>query len=162
MVLGISLALLSFGEIGQVTAIMLMALPLSAIRSPGRILLKRQLNYKPLAFVHVVETIAYYVWAIATVSMGWGVWGLATVNIVRSLLGTVSFLTIVPAARLFPIPSWPRVRVLLGFGFRYQAVGITHLLRDQGINAVVAAVAGVSALGVWNIALRILQSLFFS
>jgi O-antigen/teichoic acid export membrane protein len=36
-------------------------------------------------------------------------------------------------------------------------VGVATLLRDQGINAVVAVVAGVSALGVWSVAHRILQ-----
>lgn len=157
LALAVSLALLPFGEIGQVTALMLITLPFTAIRSPGTIILERQLNYKPLALIEVVETIAYYAWAIVTVRIGWGVWGLASATIVRALVGSVAFLAMVPAARLLPIPSWTRVRVLLGFGFRYQAVGVTILLRDQGINAVVAAVAGVSALGVWSIALRILQ-----
>ena len=46
---------------------------------------------------------------------------------------------------------------LLGFGFKYQAVGFVNLVRDEGTNAVVAAVAGISALGLWSVAFRILQ-----
>jgi O-antigen/teichoic acid export membrane protein len=50
-----------------------------------------------------------------------------------------------------------KVRPFFAFGFRYQAVGVINLLRDQGVNVIVAALGGVSALGVWSLAYRILQ-----
>ena len=56
-----------------------------------------------------------------------------------------------------PVPSWSKVRSLLGFGFRYQAVGFFQLLRDQGVNIAVASFGGVELLGLWSIAWRILQ-----
>jgi O-antigen/teichoic acid export membrane protein len=157
LAIGVSLALVPFGTLGQVTALMVMALPLTAVRVPGVIVSERQLNYRPLALVELVESIFYYSWAIGTVIVGWGVWGLASANIVRALVGSTVLLLLIPSARLLPYPSWARVRTLLGFGFRYQAVGVANLLRDQGINAVIALVAGVSALGLWSVAYRILQ-----
>ena len=91
-----------------------------------------------MAIVELVETGVYYVWAIATIIIGWGVWGLATAFVVRALVGTVLLLTLLPEGRVAPMPSWTKVRTLLGFGFRYQAVGLLHMLRDQGVNIAVA------------------------
>jgi O-antigen/teichoic acid export membrane protein len=150
-------ALSAFGTVGQVTALMVMTIPLKAVRAPAVIVLERQLNYRPLAIVEVAEAICYYGAAIALVVAGWGVWGLASAAVVRALAGTIILLFLTPAARLIPSPSWTRVRAFLGFGFRYQAVGVTGLLRDQGVNGLVAVLAGVPALGVWSIANRILQ-----
>ncbi len=157
LAIGIGLAVLPFGTLGEVTALMALTLPLTAVRTPGGILLERQLSYRPFAVVEIVETICYFVWAIVTVSVGWGVWGLASASLIRALTGTTVLLALLPSARLIPSLSWARVKPLLGFGFRFQAVGITTFLRDQGTNAAIAVFAGVSALGVWSVALRILQ-----
>jgi O-antigen/teichoic acid export membrane protein len=153
----VSLAVLPFGMIGQITAFMMAAIPLTAVRAPCVIVLERRLDYRPLAFVELVEAVCQQVVAIMLVIAGWGVWGLASANIARAVIGSAAMLLLVPEGRLLPFFSWERVRVLLGFGFRYQAVGVVHVLRDQGVNAVVALVAGVSALGLWSIAFRILQ-----
>ena len=157
LAIGTGLAAVPFGTLGEVTALMALSLPLSAIRAPGAILLERQLSYRPLAVVEMVETICYFVWAIVTVSMGWGVWGLASASLVRAFTGTAVLLAVLPSARLIPSLSWARVKPLLGFGSRVQAVGIATFLRDQGTNAAIAVFAGVSALGIWSVALRILQ-----
>jgi O-antigen/teichoic acid export membrane protein len=157
LALGISAVLIPFGTLGQVTALMVAALPLMAVRVPGVILLERQLSYRPFAAVEIVETIVYYVWAIVLVEEGWGVWALASGYLVRVFVGSVFLLCLVPSSRMLPSPSWARVRTLLGFGFRYQTVGLTNMLREQGVNAAIALIAGVSALGVWSVAHRILQ-----
>jgi O-antigen/teichoic acid export membrane protein len=157
LVVGISLAMLPFGLLGQVTTVIVISLPLGAFRAPPTILYERRLDYRPMAIVEIVETAVYYVWAIATISIGWGVWGLATAFVVRELFGSVLLLAFLPEGRLVPVPSWPKVRKLLGFGVRYQAVGLLHMLRDQGVNIAVAAFGGVAILGLWGVAWRILQ-----
>ena len=121
------------------------------------ILLERTLDYRPLAFVEIAEAISYCGWAIVTVSIGWGVWGLASASVVRAIVGSTMMLFLVPSARVLPSPSWVRVRALLGFGFKYQAVGLANLFREEGTNVAVFALAGVSALGLWSVAYRILQ-----
>ena len=73
------------------------------------------------------------------------------------MLGSALLLLLLPEGRVRPVPSYTRIRSLLGFGFRYQAVGLLQLLRDQGVNVVVALVGGVAVLGLWSVAWRILQ-----
>lgn len=160
----IAAATAPFGTVGQVTALMAFSLPVAAFRAPGFIIFERRVEYRPLALVEMTETGAYYVYAIATVAAGWGVWGFASASIVRTVVGTGLLLFLNPAGRMLPSLSWSRVRALLGFGFRYQATGFVHMLREQGINVAVAAVGGAAALGLWSVAFRILQVplLFFN
>ena len=154
---GIGLIMLPFGLLGQVTTVIVLSLLFSAFRAPAAIHYERRLNYRPMALVDVVETIIYYVWAIVTISLGWGVWGLATAFVVRSLVGMVLLLALTPEGRVAPVPSWNKVRKLLGFGFRYQAVNLLHMLRDQGVNIAIASLGGVAMLGLWGVAWRIIQ-----
>ena len=71
----ISAVFLPFGELGAVTALMALSLPLVAVRAPATILLERRLDYRPLAVIEIVETVCNYGWAITTVSMGSGSMG---------------------------------------------------------------------------------------
>ncbi len=153
----IAVALLPFGESGAVIAVMAMALPLTAVRAPGVIQLERDLNYRPLAVVDLVESLVFYTLAITLVVEGFGVWGFAIASVIRPLAGGLTLVLTFAPARMIPSLSWARVRPLLGFGLQFQAVGVVNLLRDQATNAAVALFAGVTALGVWAVAYRILQ-----
>ena len=157
LVIGVGLVMLPLGLIGDVTTIIVASLPLGAFRVSSSILYERQLNYRPMAVVEVVETSVYYVWAIATIGIGWGVLGLASAFVVRELVGSTLLLILLPEGRVAPVPSWTKVRALLGFGIRYQAVALGHMLRDQGVNLALATFGGVATLGLWSVAWRILQ-----
>jgi O-antigen/teichoic acid export membrane protein len=146
-----------FAEVAAVTAIMVASLPLTVLRTPASIVLERELSYRPVAWGEVIEAAAYYMWAIATVASGWGVWGVATATPIRALAGTATILLLTPSAVWRPRLCWPSVRPLLGFGARFQAVGLVNLLRDQGLNVGTAAVGGVAMLGLWSLAYRVLQ-----
>jgi O-antigen/teichoic acid export membrane protein len=56
-----------------------------------------------------------------------------------------------------PVPSWTKVRPLLGFGLRFQAAGLLDMLRDQGVNIAIATFGGIALLGLWGVAWRIIQ-----
>jgi O-antigen/teichoic acid export membrane protein len=157
VVVVVGLVMLPFGFLGQVTTVIVLSLPFGAFRTASYILYERRLNYRPMAIVELVETSVYYVWAIATISIGWGVWGLATAFIVRALAGLGLLLMFLPEGRVAPVPSWTKVRPLLSFGFRYQAVGLLHMVRDQGVNIAIATFGGVAMLGLWGVAWRIIQ-----
>jgi O-antigen/teichoic acid export membrane protein len=157
LVLGFGLAMLPFGLLGQVTTVIVLSLPFGAFQAPATILYERRLNYRPMAIVELVQTAIYYVWAIATIAIGWGVWGLATAFVVRELTGSLLLLALLPDGRIAPVPSWTKIRNLLRFGFQVQAVNLLHMLRDQGVNILVAASGGVAMLGLWGVAWRILQ-----
>ncbi|MEK6327965.1 MAG: oligosaccharide flippase family protein [Actinomycetota bacterium] len=153
----VALASVPFGRVGAVTAVMVAALPVVSFRTPGVVVLERALNYRPLATAEVAETVAYNACAIATVAAGFGVWGIATAAVVRLLTGSAVVLRYGPTGALRPLFSWQRIRPLMKFGVRFQAVAMTNMVRDQGLNIGIAAVAGLGVLGVWALARRILE-----
>ena len=157
IVVMVGLVMLPFGEMGRVTTIIACALPLGAFRAVAYIIFERQLSYKPMAMAEIVDTVVYYTWSIVTVSLGWGVWGLATAFVARELTGTLFILAVLPEGRMLPVPSWAKVRPLLRFGLQVQAVGLLHLMRDQGVNIVIGIVGGISVLGLWSVAWKVIQ-----
>jgi O-antigen/teichoic acid export membrane protein len=146
-----------FGEIGRVTALMAMSIPLVALQLPGRILLERSLLYRPLAIVEVSQVLLYNAWAIGFAVAGFGVWALATATVARAVAATLIMARVSPVGLVRPRFSWTRIRPLLAFGIRFQAATATWLVRDQGLNAAVAAVANVSTLGLWSLARRVMD-----
>jgi PST family polysaccharide transporter len=53
------------------------------------------------------------------------------------------------------------LRSMLGFGLGFQAVGLSALARNQGVNLVVAAAGGTQLLGYWSLANRLMQVPFW-
>jgi O-antigen/teichoic acid export membrane protein len=145
------------GLVGRVTALMVASLPVAAYRTPGVILYERDLRFQPLVLIELVETLVFYAWAIVTVLAGWGVWGLASASPVRAIVGAVVMNLVSPAGFMLPRLSWGRLRGLLRFGLQYQSVNAIALVRDQGVNLGTAAIGGISMLGLWSLAYRILQ-----
>jgi O-antigen/teichoic acid export membrane protein len=146
-----------FGRTGLVTLVMVAALPFTAVKAPAVVMTERRLRYRPIMIVEVAESLLFYGWAIGTVAAGWGVWGFASAAVVRSLVGAGLMLALVPDGRVLPRFSWSRVRSLLGFGARFQAVAIADVGRDQAINAGTAVISGIGTLGIWNLANKVLQ-----
>lgn len=147
----------AFGRDGLVIAAMLVSLPIASTRVPAAIVLERQLLYRPIAFVDLVEAISYYAWALIAVALGFGVWGLASAVVARAVIGAVTMIRVGPVGFVRPRWSWAHVRPILGFGARFQATSIVTILRDQGLNVGIASIAGIATLGVWSLAWRILQ-----
>jgi O-antigen/teichoic acid export membrane protein len=139
------------------TAVIVTSLPLLAARAPTGILLERRLVYRPIVWAEVAETVVYYGFAGFTAWLGWGVWALAVGVVVRSVAGTTLLLALAPVRVVRPGSPLRAGRRLVSFGLKYQAVGFTNLARDQGVNLGVALVGGVSTLGLWTFANRILQ-----
>lgn len=148
---------LAFGRDGLVVASMVASLPIIVLRAPSMIVLERQLSYRAIATTDVVEAVAYYGWAVGTVALGFGVWGLATAVVVRAVVGTTTILAIGPLGPLRPRWTWRHIRPLLSFGAKFQATMVVTFVRIQGLNVLVAAVSGVATLGIWNLAWRVLQ-----
>lgn len=146
-----------FGEAGWIAAVMVAALPLTAFRTPGVVLLERELRYRPLALVEVVEVAVFQIAAVAAVAAGAGVWGVAGAAVAKTVAGTALMLVVGPVGLVAPVPRWRRLRTMLGFAGRFQAVGVVNLVRDQGLNIGIVAVAGTTALGLWSLAYRLLQ-----
>jgi O-antigen/teichoic acid export membrane protein len=147
-----------FGLVGWITAVMVASTPLIALQLPGRILLERALLFRRLVVVEVSEAVCYFAWAIGTVLAGFGVWGLATATVVRAAAGAAAMAWACPEGLVRPRLSFRLIKPLLGFGLRFQAVDATWLLRDLTLNAAVASFCGVSSLGLWTLAKRIMEA----
>ena len=147
----------SLGGVGSLAGAMAVSLPVVAFRLPGAITLERRMQFRPLVRVELLEAAAYYGWAIAAVALGWGVWGLATAQITRAVVGTCVMARTAPVGLLRPRFELTRVRGLLRFGVQFQALGVLNMVRDHGLNVGTAAIAGVGVLGVWTLANRVLQ-----
>jgi O-antigen/teichoic acid export membrane protein len=159
--LGVTLVGFQAGTTGAVTAIMTCSLPLLALRAPHAIALERALEYRPIAATEFAESLVYYTWAIAAVEAGWGVWGVASAAIARSLAGSVLMTAASPLKLITPRLGRGTLRSMLGFGAAFQAVGLAALARDQGVNLVVVAAGGERLLGYWSVAYRLMQVPFW-
>ena len=161
--IALAVAIVGFraGTTGAVTAIMACSLPLLALRAPHAIALERALEYRPIAATEFAESLVFYGWAIATVEAGWGVWGVASAAIARSLTGSVLMTVASPLRLITPRLVRGTLRSMLGFGIGFQAVGLAALARHQGVNLVVVAIGGERLLGYWAVAYRLMQLPFW-
>ena len=158
LIAGVSVAVsLRLGRTADVVALILAALPVTALRGPAIVRLQRQLTFGPQAAVEVTEVFAYYAWGIATVALGFGVWGLASASIVKALTGTAVLLRMAPDGLVRPLTRPSYIRPMLRFGVRFQAVQVIGSIRDQGASIGTAAVAGAATLALWTIAWRLMQ-----
>lgn len=146
-----------FGDDGLVVALMLASLPIAVAKLPATITLDRRMLFRPIAVVDVLEALTFYVWALVAVALGAGVWGVASAVIVRALVGAVAMVRLGPLGFVRPRWSWVHVRPLVALGTKLQANALVAMARDQALNVVIAAVAGIATLGVWGLAYRILQ-----
>jgi polysaccharide transporter, PST family len=145
------------GGNGLVVAAMVVSLPIATLRVPAMTLLERHLDYRPLVAVEVAETLAYSIIAVGAVVAGAGVWGLAFAVVGRAIFGTIALTTVGPVGFVLPSVDPGRVRPILRYGAKFQALSAVGVGNDQIYNPAVTAIAGVGALGIWGMAYRIMQ-----
>jgi O-antigen/teichoic acid export membrane protein len=153
----VAAAVWPLGTGGQVVALMLAGMPLLVFRTPGAIMFERSLSYRPLVAVEVGETLAFYAFAIPAAALGMGVWAMAAGYVVRAFTGSVVMLTISPLGFVRPRLAFQEIRALLGFGLKFEAVGLVSIVYQQALAFGAALIGGVSALGIWALAKRILD-----
>jgi O-antigen/teichoic acid export membrane protein len=145
------------GRAGAITVIIVASLPITMLQTPGRVVLARSMRYDRQALIDFGGNASFYVFAVTTVALGAGVWGFATATIVRASVST-SLAAVLAIGFLAPsLRSWRSQRALVGFGIRFQATWFLQILREQGVNAVTAVVAGLQTLGLWALASRLIQ-----
>ena len=145
------------GRTGMLVGLMLLALPLATLQVPGAVTLERALRFGPRVVVELVEALVWAVVAVGSVAAGAGVWGIAVATIAKPASGAVAMFIVAPVGLVRPRLQWAVVRDLVGFGVRFQVVGAVNLARDQGLNLLVLALGGYVALGLWSLALRLMQ-----
>jgi O-antigen/teichoic acid export membrane protein len=152
-----ALAVAPFGRVALVTDLMLVSLPMMAWQTPARVVLERALDYRRIAAVELAQSIAYSAWAVGAVIAGWGIWAVASATVAQAAVGLVLYALLVVEGRLVPRVSLSDWRGLSRFGVQFQAITFTNLIRDHGLALAVGAVLGLPALGVWNVASRVMR-----
>lgn len=145
------------GHIAQLSAVMLASVPFMTLRTPAMLLLQRDLQYRPMVRVEIVDALVFNAWAIGGAAIGWGAWALATGTVVRAVVGSALMLALVPIGRGRPRWDLAAVRPLLKFGAGVQTGAIQLLVRDYVLNFTVLAMAGTALLGIVALAGKVLQ-----
>ncbi len=89
--------------------------------------------------------------------LGGGAIGVAVVAVLRTVAGTGLLYLLVPEGRVPPSLRMRRASGVLRFGAKFQATAVVGLCRDQGLNFLIAGLFGLSDLGLWNFAYRVMQ-----
>jgi O-antigen/teichoic acid export membrane protein len=149
-------AVVAGSETIALAAVMAWSLPILSLRSAGQIVFERELRYRPQIMVEVAEVVAFNSCAIISVALGAGVWGVAAATYATALTSVTVMGLVSPLGLVLPSP---RIRLLGGawrFGAAFQAANLVTVLRDQVVNFGIAAIAGVTVLGLWTITFRLL------
>jgi O-antigen/teichoic acid export membrane protein len=146
-----------FGRTGWVVACMTSTCCVAVFGTSSSIDLERNLMFRRLATCDVVGSVAYLGWAIVAAVLGAGAWALASAKIFQVVVGTIVVVWLAHVRVVRPRPGLDAIRALLPFGVRFQAISAVNLVRDAGMNVAIAAVAGISTLGVWTMAFRFIQ-----
>jgi O-antigen/teichoic acid export membrane protein len=147
---------IGIGEGALVTALMVLALPLTAFRTPAMLLFQRRLEFGAQVKVEIAETLVYLAVSIVLAVFGLGAWSLAIATVVRVLTGAVVAIVLSPLGFQVPSLRFSLLRSIFSFGWRFQATGISRLATDTALTAGIGAIGGLGALGLWTFASKIL------
>lgn len=145
------------GGNGPATAIILLCLPIYAVRTPPMLVLERRLQWVPRIIIQVSELVTYGVVAIALALLGFGVWAMPIALVAKAAAGTFYCYKLTPTGWLFPSFQFRLVRPLLGFGARFQAKNIVQLVRDLVVVSLVGSLGGLVTLGYYGFCIRMLS-----
>jgi O-antigen/teichoic acid export membrane protein len=115
------------------------------------------MDFKAQVKVDASEVVANLAWAIPAAALGFGAWSLATAMVVAAAVATIVACVLSPTGFLLPSVEFSRLRPILGFGLRFQVVNASHLACDAVLIAGIGAIGGITVLGLWNFAFRILR-----
>lgn len=126
----------------------------ASLKTIPSVLLERDLNFKLLSSVDVVENIAFYVVAVLFAYFGFGGYSYAIAATVRSLLGLIL---------IYRLQQWPfgvafhfsSARKLFRYGIPFQANSLIAVAKDRVSTILVAGIIGREGFGILSWAQKI-------
>ncbi|MBI3576780.1 oligosaccharide flippase family protein [Candidatus Gottesmanbacteria bacterium] len=109
---------------------LIVAFFLSSLKTIPSIILERQLEFKKLVIPQIVETLGFYVTAVALAWRGFGITSFTYAVLVRAILGVVSLYILSPWRMGIGITHSSAKR-LLTFGLPFQVNSFLALLKDD-------------------------------
>jgi O-antigen/teichoic acid export membrane protein len=148
---------LGFDRAGAVTAVMILSLPIVTLQTPGRITLSRAMRFDRQAAADAGSQVISLALTVVAVALGAGVWGLASGAVIKAIAATLLINRLSGGLQRPSLRGWREYGGVLLFGVKFQASFYTFLAREQGLNVLLAATAGVGPLGIWAFTNRIFQ-----
>lgn len=102
------------------------------------VLFERDLNFKPLVIVEILENVIFVGLLVPLVLMDYGLFSYAIAQVVRSIVGVVVMYNITPWRIRFK-RSFSSVKQLLRFGIPYQTNALLALLKDRLVVLLIGA-----------------------
>jgi len=111
------------------------------------VLLERDLNFKLLSTIDIIENTTFYVVAVFFAYLNFGAYSYAIATFVRSLVGLIIIYSISPWPIGYSI-SKPAAKKLFKFGIPFQFNTFIAVAKDRLSNLVVAGIIGREAFGI--------------
>lgn len=117
---------------------------ISSLRTVPSALLERELQYRQLALVEVVQAVIFYGGTVGLALLGWGIWSFAIALIVRNCIAVTLVYLLKPWHPTFHL-SRSGLRAVITFGLPYQLVTIVSQLKDSLIPVLTLLLFGAEA-----------------
>lgn len=151
-------ASLMTGETARILPAVALGLPIAAFASAPVALLMREMRFKALSLVELAAGCASSLTGVGLAILGFGVWTLVTMELVRAGLRCVGVFAL---TRLTPgrPPPWSAFRSVMAFGASGLGVEALALVDKTLPRLVIGGVLGTEALGVFTLANRLFTTL---
>lgn len=119
----------------------------ASLKTIPSVLLERNLNFRVISTVDIVENLTFYLLAVIFAFLGLGAYAYVIATFVRSLLG----LTLIYYYQSWPLGfAWspPAVSQLFRFGLPFQLNSLIAMAKDRLSNLLVAGIIGRQAFGL--------------
>jgi len=126
---------------------LLAAFFLASLKTIPSVILERQLHFKILASVEVVETLVFYCVAVLLAWQGRGVESYAWAVVLRGIVGTALVYLLSPWKIGFAL-SRSSLAQLLSFGLPYQINSLMAVVKDRFLNIALWRIIGADGVGV--------------
>lgn len=122
------------------------SLVVSSLKSVSALQLERNLDFKQIAYIDIIESISFYAVAVGFAFAGCGIWSFVIAAICRS---AASVVVVFSCSRWRPgfEFDFAAVRQLLRFGIPYQGNNVLGFLKDAVTPIFVGIYAGAAAVG---------------
>ncbi len=113
----------------------------SSLRTIPSVLLERNLRFKTISIIAIIENLIYYIIAVSLAYFGFGSYSYVIAIFVRSIFSLIAYYSVSP----WPVGislSLKSAKKLFTFGIPYQANSIIAMVKDRFSNVFVAGIIG--------------------
>ncbi len=119
----------------------------ASLKTIPSVLLERQLNFKLLSTIDIVENSTFYILAVLFAYFGFGVYSYAIATFIRSILGLIIIYKYSPWNIGFSF-SLSSAKKLFSFGIPFQLNSFIAMAKDRLSNLFVASILGRESFGI--------------